>query len=314
MTVRVVHSPSYPCLQSCSKGGRAVTITLAVTSRISSVRALFRDLGQRTQIMGILNITPDSFFDGGQLATPDDALDRALAMMDAGADLIDVGGESTRPGAEEVSAEVEMSRVLPVIERLAAKGVGPISIDTTKAIVASRAIDAGAKIVNDISGFTFDPDMARVVAEKKSLAVLMHTRAAPKVMQTGALEYEGGVVHAVRASLEGSVARAIAAGCAKEALIVDPGIGFGKTVEQNVELIRRLRELAVIGCPILVGPSRKSFLGKLTGRDVGQRLYATASSVALAIANGADFVRVHDVEAIGDVVRVADAVVRSRNS
>jgi dihydropteroate synthase len=233
-------------------------------------------------------------------------------MMDAGVDLIDVGGESTRPGSEPVSLEVELSRVLPVIERLAAKGIGPISVDTTKASVAARAIEAGAKIVNDISGFTFDPSMAEVVAKAGVLAVLMHTRAKPKVMQEGVLEYEGGVVQAVRVSLEASIARAIAAGMKKEALIVDPGIGFGKTVEQNVELIARLSELASLGCPILVGPSRKGFLGKLTGRDVGKREFATASVVALSIANGADFVRVHDVEAIGDVVRVADAVVRSR--
>lgn len=264
--------------------------------------------------MGILNATPDSFSDGGSIPTPEHALDAALRMMDAGVDVLDVGGESTRPGAEPVSAEVEAARVLPVIELLAKKGIGPISIDTTKASVAKSAIDAGAKIVNDISGFSFDPRMAATVAETGALAVLMHTRDKPKVMMSGALEYEGGVVASVRASLEASVARAVAAGVPRESLIVDPGLGFGKSVDQNVELIARLGELKMIGCPILVGPSRKSFLGKLTGREVGERVFATASAVAMSIANGADFVRVHDVEAIGDAVRVADAVVRSRNS
>jgi dihydropteroate synthase len=282
--------------------------------KILSVRALFPDLGKRSLLMGIINSTPDSFSDGGEIRDPDAALDRALAMMDAGADVIDVGGESTRPGSEGVSAELELSRVVPVIERLAKAGIGPISIDTTKAIVAERAIDAGATIVNDISGFMFDEKMPQIAAQKGVVAVLMHTRAKPSEMQKGPLVYEGGVIAAVKSSLERSIARALEAGLARDALIVDPGIGFGKTVEQNVTLIRELARFRDLGCPILAGPSRKAFLGQLTGRQAKDRVFATAASVALLIANGADFVRVHDVEAIGDVVRVADAVVRPRDS
>lgn len=282
--------------------------------KILSVRALFPDLGRRTLMMGIINSTPDSFSDGGEVRDPETALDRALAMMDAGADLIDVGGESTRPGSASVSSEVELARVIPVIERLAKAGVGPISIDTTKAIVAERALAAGATIINDISGFMFDEKMPQIAAQNGAVAVLMHTRAKPSEMQKGAIEYEGGVIAAVRASLQRSIDRALAAGMKTDALIVDPGIGFGKTVEQNLALIRELREFATLGCPILVGPSRKSFLGQLTGREAKDRVFATAGVVAMAIASGADFVRVHDVEAIGDVVRVADAVVRPRDS
>jgi dihydropteroate synthase len=262
--------------------------------------------------MGILNVTPDSFSDGGAYLDPDRALDRALAMLDAGADLIDVGGESTRPGSDEVGARDELARVLPVLERLVEGGIAPISIDTTKAEVARGALAAGAHLVNDVSGLGFDEAMAGVAAAANAPVVLMHTRGRPKEMMLGKIEYEGGVVAAVLAALAASRDRAIAAGIAAEDVVLDPGIGFGKTVEQNVELLARLGELKALGCPILVGTSRKSFLGKLTGRDVGHREWATASTVALSIANGADIVRVHDVEAMGDVVRVADAIVRRR--
>lgn len=260
--------------------------------------------------MGILNVTPDSFSDGGRFDNPDAALDGALEMMDAGADLIDLGGESTRPGAEPVSLALELERVLPVLERLQARGIGPISIDTSKAEVARRAIEAGAAMVNDVSGLTFDPAMAQTVAAGGVPVVLMHTRARPKLMQDGPMVYEGGVVAAVKSAIEAAIARAEAAGIPSASIVVDPGIGFGKSVDQNVELIARLAEIKALGRPVLIGPSRKSFLGKLTGRDVEHRLFATAATVALGIAAGADFVRVHDVDAIGDVVRVADAIVR----
>jgi dihydropteroate synthase len=281
---------------------------MAVLAR--GLRGLFPDLGRRTLIMGILNVTPDSFSDGGAFEDPDQALDRALEMMDAGADLIDVGGESTRPGSEPVDAAVERARVVPVITRLARHGVGPISVDTTKAPVARAALEAGAHLVNDISALSFDPDLAAVAAAHRAPVVLMHTRGRPKTMQTGSLEYEGGVIEAVRAALEAAIARAESAGIARGDIVVDPGLGFGKTVAQNTELIRNLGALATLGCPILVGPSRKSFLGQLTGRDIDQRRFATAAAVAVAIDRGADFVRVHDVREIGDVVRVADAIAR----
>jgi dihydropteroate synthase len=277
-----------------------------------SLHALMPDLGRRTLLMGVLNVTPDSFSDGGAYLDPERALDQALAMMDAGADLIDVGGESTRPGADPVSAEEESRRVLPVIALLARRGIGPISIDTTKADVAARALDAGAHLVNDISGLTFDRELAGVVARAGAPVVVMHTRGRPQEMQAGKIEYEGGVVAAVIGALEESIARAEAAGIAREQVIVDPGLGFGKTVEHNVELLKRLSEVKRLGRPVLVGPSRKAFLGKLTGREVHQRIFATAAAVALAVAGGADIVRVHDVGAMLDVATVADAVARDK--
>lgn len=276
-----------------------------------ALRALLPDLGRRTLIMGVLNATPDSFSDGGAHATPEAALDRALAMMDAGADLIDVGGESTRPGALPVSAGEELARVEPVVTRLAAHGVGPISIDTSKAVVAARALAVGAQIVNDVSALTLDPALAEVVARAGAPVVLMHSRGRPETMQRGPLEYEGGVVSAVVAALRDALARATAAGIDPGSVILDPGIGFGKTVAQNAELIARLAEIKALGRPVLIGTSRKSFLGALTGRGVEGRIFATAASVALAIAGGADIVRVHDVAEMGDVVRVADAITRA---
>ncbi len=271
------------------------------------LREILPDLGARTLVMGVLNATPDSFSDGGRFDDPGRALDRALAMMDAGADLIDVGGESTRPGAPPIDASTELGRVLPVIERLSAAGVGPLSIDTTKAQVALRALDRGARIVNDVSAMRFDPDMPRVVAEQQAGLVLMHTRGRPQEMQEGELVYEGGVVDAVTRSLALSIQLAIDAGVSEALIAVDPGIGFGKTVAQNLELLRRLSELRALGRPVVVGTSRKSFLGAITGRAVEDRLFGTAASVALSIASGADIVRVHDVGPMVDVVAVADA-------
>jgi dihydropteroate synthase len=271
------------------------------------LREILPDLGARTLIAGVLNATPDSFSDGGLFADPDRALDRALRMMDAGVDLVDVGGESTRPGAPPVDEATELARVLPVIERLAAAGIRPISVDTTKAQVALRALEQGASIVNDISAMTFDPEMRRVVAEKRAGAVLMHTRGRPREMQQGELVYEGGVVEAVKRSLAQAIADS---GLPRELIAIDPGIGFGKTVEQNLELLRNLGSLRELGCPILVGTSRKSFIGKITGKEVDRRLFGTAATVALAIAAGADIVRVHDVEEMIDVVAIADAWTR----
>ena len=272
------------------------------------LREILPDLGSRTLVMGVLNTTPDSFSDGGLFSDPDRALDRALAMMDAGADLIDVGGESTRPGADPVEVDVELARVLPVIDRLAGAGVGPISIDTTKAQVALRALEHGAAIVNDVSAMSFDPDMRRAVAEKQAGVFLMHTRGRPQEMQKGELAYEGGVVDAVKQALADAISKA---GVARELIAIDPGIGFGKTVEQNLDLLRNLGAFKELGCPILVGTSRKSFIGKITGRDVEKRIFGTAATVALAISAGADIVRVHDVEAMVDVAAIADAWVRS---
>lgn len=277
--------------------------------RPATLAATLPGLGQRTLVMGILNVTPDSFSDGGRFLSPDRAVDHALAMMDEGADLIDVGGETTRPGSEPVSEAVELSRVVPVVRALAARGIGPISVDTTKAEVARRALEEGAALINDISAGTFEPELLSVVARAGAPIVLMHTRGRPSEMQRGAWTYEGGVVHAVSLALEAAIARAGAAGISRQQIVIDPGIGFGKTIDENLALLRGLAALKDLGCPILVGTSRKSFLGKLTGKEVGDRVFATASTVALAIAQGAAIVRVHDVAAMVDVARVADAVV-----
>jgi dihydropteroate synthase len=276
----------------------------------SALRRLLPDLGKRTAVMGIVNATPDSFSDGGDLLDPARAIQRAVEMFAAGAELVDVGGESTRPGAAEVSAEEELARVLPVIEGLSALGLEGISVDTTKAVVARRAVEAGARLVNDVSGLTFDPEMARTVAELQVPVVLGHTRGRPRVMQQGEPTYQPDVVTAVKAALAAGLEALEVAGLARSMVLVDPGIGFGKTLAQNLALLGGLRELAALGCPVLVGTSRKAFLGALTGREVGARGYATAASVALSVANGADVVRVHDVEATLDVVKVADAMVR----
>lgn len=269
-------------------------------------------LGRRTLVMGVLNVTPDSFSDGGRFAARDDAMDRARQMASEGADILDVGGESTRPGAEPVSLEEELNRVIPVVEALSKAGFGPaLSVDTTKAEVARQALDVGAAIVNDISGLNFDPEMVEVLAASPSAhAILGHTRGLPKTMQVGRIEYERGVVGAVMGFLSSALDRAVEAGIDRDRLLVDPGFGFGKTLEHNCTLLRELDAFGRLGAPVVVGTSRKSFLGTLTHRSVGDRSFATASSVALAVAGGAAVVRVHDVAPMVDVVRVADAVVR----
>lgn len=274
--------------------------------------ALLPGLGDRTILMGVLNVTPDSFSDGGRFLHPDQALDHALELLDAGADILDLGGETTRPGSDPVPLETECARVLPVLRALAQKGIGPISIDTTKAEVARRALNEGAHWINDISGGTFEPEILEVAAKHGAPIVLMHTRGKPKNMQQGSWIYEGGVTNAVIEALEDRISDAEKAGISREKIVIDPGIGFGKTQEENLTLLRELGALKRLGRPILVGTSRKSFIGKITGRDVGDREYGTAATVAISIANGADIVRVHDVKAMGDVARMTDAIVRRR--
>ena len=281
-------------------------------ARWMNLATMFPDLGRRTHIMAVLNATPDSFSDGGRFSGSSAAIDAAQAMLEAGADIVDIGGESTRPGAPAVSADAELYRVMPIVEGLVRAGIGDrkLSIDTTKAAVARAAVQAGTHLVNDISAMTFDPAMASTVAALGVPVVLSHTRDRPEVMQKGDLTYADGVVSAVSRSLREAMDRATAAGVGADQLIVDPGIGFGKTVEDNLELLRHIEALRALGCPVLVGTSRKSFLGKLTGRPVQDRVTATMATVALSIAHGADFVRVHDVEQTSDTVRVADAWVR----
>jgi len=268
--------------------------------------------GERTLVMGILNVTPDSFSGDGLLTGPgwlDRVVELGRRMVQEGADLLDVGGESTRPGADPVPLEEELRRVVPAVEALRAAVEVPISVDTTKAEVARRALRAGADLVNDISALRFDPEMARVVAEAGCGVVLMHMKGTPKDMQADP-RYED-VVAEVREFLEERLRWAEQQGISRDRVVLDPGFGFGKRPEHNLALVRNLRVFRDLGCPVLLGPSRKSTIGVvLGGLPPADRVEGTAAVVALAVAFGVDVVRVHDVRAMARVVRMADAVVR----
>ncbi|MEW6510230.1 MAG: dihydropteroate synthase [Bacteroidota bacterium] len=271
------------------------------------------DLASRTHIMGILNVTPDSFSDGGRYATSTTAVDRALAMVEEGADFIDVGGESTRPrgstyggGATPVSEEDELARVIPVIEEIVRRTDVPVSIDTYKSVVARRALAAGAAIVNDISGFGFDPAMPTVVGEAGASAVVMHIKGTPQTMQRDPV-YED-LFGEIVGYLSDALARGRAQGVRQ--MMVDPGIGFGKTVTDNYRLLGGLSRFAALGVPVLVGPSRKWFIGAVTNLPVGERLEGTLAAVTACILNGANIVRVHDVREARRAAQVADAIRR----
>lgn len=273
------------------------------------LRGFFSELGRRTLVMGILNVTPDSFSDGGAFLDPAVAIQRALEMAKQGADIIDVGGESTRPGSEPVSPDEEINRVAPVISGICEATDVPISIDTCKSEVARAALESGASIVNDVSGGAADPLMPALIAERRCPAVLMHMRGTPMTMQSQA-DYTD-LMGELCAEIRERVKVMVDAGADEKMLIIDPGIGFAKTPGQNLEILGRLAELKSIGRPILVGVSRKSTIGKVLGDlPVGERLEGTASAVALSVSAGADIVRVHDVQAMVRVVRVADAIVR----
>lgn len=262
-------------------------------------------LGERTLVMGILNITPDSFADGGAHLDLERAVDAGLRMVADGADILDVGGESTRPGADEVGAEEEMRRVLPVIERLARETGALISIDTYKAAVAREAVARGATIINDISGLQYDPELGAVAARTQAALVLMHTRGRSRTMHEHAT-YDD-VVRDVARELSQSIDRAISAGVRRESLILDPGFGFAKRAAHSYTLLARLPELADLDRPILSGPSRKSFLKEALGeRTPAEREWGTAAAVSASVLFGAHIVRVHGVRAMADVVRVAD--------
>lgn len=262
----------------------------------------------RPLIMGILNVTPDSFSDGGKHSDPAAAVAKALQLADDGADLIDIGGESTRPGAAPVSADEEISRILPVLKALSGRLSIPISVDTWKHQVARAVLDAGAEIINDISGLAFDPALAAVVAQHRAGLVLMHTRGAPRQMQQHT-DY-GNLMGELASALDRSAAAAHAAGIAQQQIVIDPGIGFAKDVQGNLEILRRLPELHSLGYPLLLGTSRKSFIGKVLQRDdVAEREFGTAATVALAVAAGVRILRVHDVRAMKDVALMAHAIV-----
>jgi len=260
----------------------------------------------RVLVMGVLNLTPDSFYAASRLASPELAVERALRMVDDGADLLDVGGESSRPGSRPISAQQEIERVVPVIEAVRRRSDVLLSVDTTKAAVAAEALSAGASVVNDISALRFDADMARLIADREAFVVLMHMQGIPQTMQD-APRYED-VVAEVKRFLAQRIAAAQAAGIPKGRILVDPGIGFGKRLEDNLELLRHLRTLHELGAPILVGLSRKSFLGALLDLPAPERLEGTIAAGAVAVVNGADVLRVHDVKEGVRTARVAGAL------
>jgi dihydropteroate synthase len=259
-------------------------------------------------LMGVVNVTPDSFSDGGRYLEPGGAVRHGIELADEGATILDIGGESTRPGADPVDADEELRRVLPVIEGLVvARPEAKISIDTSKAVVAAEAIRRGATMVNDVTALRGDPTMARVIADAGADCCLMHMLGEPRTMQLDP-RYDD-VVAEVKSFLEERLAFAIAAGIAEERVVLDPGIGFGKTIEHNLELLARLRELVAIGLPVMVGTSRKSFLGRLTGRAVDDRLAGTIASCVIAYEHGARVFRVHEVGPVSDALKVAAATV-----
>jgi dihydropteroate synthase len=257
------------------------------------------------RLMGIVNVTPDSFSDGGLFLDPERAIAHSRELVDAGADLLDVGGESTRPGARAVTAEEELARVAPVISGLRDIGV-PISIDTSKMTVAEAALDAGAAVVNDVTALRAEPELADLCAQRRCGLVLMHMRGTPRTMQENP-SYDD-VVGDVKSFLAERIEFAVAAGVPEEGIWVDPGIGFGKTLDHNLELLRRLDELVELGRPVVVGTSRKSFLGKITAREVDERLGGTIASSVMALRAGAEVLRVHDVAEVAQAVRVAEAI------
>ena len=264
-------------------------------------------LGERTLIMGVLNVTPDSFSDGGRFLDPQKAIDHALEMESAGADILDIGGESTRPGSEGISEEEELARVVPVLEGLRGRLKIPVSIDTQKASVAEAAVKLGAEILNDVTALRNGPMLAEIARRHRLAMVLMHMHGEPRTMQQG--PFARDVLKDVTKGLREALGCAKKAGLPASRIVLDPGIGFGKSYAQNFELVARLRELARLGCPLLIGTSRKSFLGQaLGGAAEDRRIWGTAASVAASILEGAHIIRVHDVAEMVQVARVADRI------
>lgn len=261
-------------------------------------------------IMGVLNVTPDSFYDGGRYVNPRAAVDHAVRLVEEGADLLDIGGESSRPGSDPVEADEELRRLMPVVKEVCRKVRVPVSVDTTKAVVAERALDEGAALINDITALRGDPRMGALIARTGAGVVLMHMQGSPKTMQQ-APRYED-VVQDVIQFLAGRVEAALAIGVDPKQILLDPGIGFGKNLDHNLTILAHLDAFARLGRPILVGVSRKAFIGQILDRPVDDRLPGTAAAVALAVFQGARVVRVHDVEAMRDMARVAEAIRKAR--
>ena len=296
----------YPGLQSL---GQSIKETIRNISKIQyTLRCRKRTLtlGKRTLLMGVLNVTPDSFSDGGLFFDKEKAIAHGIRMVEEGADIIDIGGESTRPGSKPLELDEELRRVIPVIESLSKKVGVPISIDTYKSAVAQRAIEAGAEIINDISALNFDQSLAQVAAKENTPLVLMHIRGTPETMQKNV--YYESLLSEILHSLKDSIRMAESAGVDPRQIIVDPGIGFGKTVEDNLFIIKNLYEFRILGKPILLGTSRKSFIGKILNAEAGDRLEGTLSSIAIGVLNGAHVIRSHDVLQTRKAIAVADAI------
>jgi len=265
------------------------------------------DLSRKVLIMGVINITPDSFSDGGKFFTPEKAAERALELVGEGADILDFGAVSTRPGALLVSEEEEQNRLIPVLKRICGKISVPISVDTTSSEVAREALDLGASIINDVSGLEDDPKMAGLIASYKAAAVLMHRRGNSQTMQKF-VEYRD-VISEVKAELEESIQIAQLHGIPDESIVIDPGIGFSKTAAQNLEILKHLREFEALGFPVMIGTSRKSFIGQVLNREIPERKTGTIASCVLAVREGAKILRVHDVTEVRDAVRMTLAII-----
>ena len=289
---------------------------MTVNRKKITIRNKSFEWGKRTYLMGVLNITPDSFSDGGDFNTIESALAKAENMVKSGVDIIDIGGQSTRPGAAEISLTEELNRVVPVVQMLRQNAdifaYTPISVDTTRAEVAKAAVEAGADIINDISGATFDSEMLSTVAKLAVPIILMHLRGTPQTMQK--LTDYRDLMGEIGEFLQSRIAAAMAAGIDKSQIIIDPGIGFAKTYSQNLEILRELPRFRSLNCPILVGVSRKSFIGQILNQPFAkQRVWGTAAACTGAIANSADILRVHDVREMHDVCQVADAIFRNQS-
>ena len=296
----------HPRLQPLSQPLRETLKNIFETHFSIRCRKRAFTLGGRTLLMGVLNVTPDSFSDGGLYFNKEKAIVHGLRMVEEGADLLDIGGESTRPGSKPLGLEEELSRVIPVIEILAKEVDVPISIDTHKSTVAQKAIEAGAEIINDISGLHFDPDLAKVAAKGNIPLILMHIRGTPETMQKD-VHYDS-LFSEILQYLKDSIQKAESAGLNPEQIIIDPGIGFGKTLEDNLLIIKYLSEFRVLGKPILLGTSRKSFIGKILNAEVEDRLEGTLSSIAIGVLNGAHIIRCHDVLQAKKAIAIADAI------
>lgn len=296
----------YPDLHPLGESFRETIKNISKTHYSIRCRKKTFTLGKHTLLMGVLNVTPDSFSDGGLYFDKEKAIAHGMRMIEEGADFLDIGGESTRPGSKLIGLEEELRRVIPVIESLAKEADVPISIDTYKSSVAQRAIEAGAQMINDISGLHFDQDLGQVAAKEDVPLILMHTRGTPETMQKD-VHYDS-LFSEILQYLKESIQRAESAGLDPQQIIIDPGIGFGKTLEDNLLIIKNLSEFRILGKPILLGTSRKSFIGKILNVEVNERLEGTLSSIAICVLNGVHIIRCHDVLQAKKAIAVADAI------